>query len=686
MEPDDQTEESGNDKTGSGVPAIMAGVALILGLILLVNRNNNPDGLPESGLSGEPAETDHSKAAAPAKKHAGNYSTHQGFTNLFNADSEVTFWWGKVPEQIRAAAVDTGTNSNIRMADYTGPEACAKCHPENFETWSSHSHRWMNAQAVPAHVKGDFSGQAKIEYQGGTGTFFKSDGRFRMKLVRDATIREYEIDRTIGSRFFQYYTGRLITGADTEPDNLRRTEHVLPFGYWIDSREWVPTVHVYRDTDYYDDARDVFTDHEIAPYDSGCAICHVTSPFGDWLADDRGGKRMSAYSPRSVAFDIAGYLKSEHPDLLPPSVEAATLNAVEQDDIRTDIAWLSHQAHGIAYGVTCESCHHGGKAHATHSTATTTSQKPWFSPVNPHLHSLAGKSVDLSDRSTENVNLICARCHSGGRKPYANGIHTWNSTEFTDGSHGFCYTRRPDSNSATDTLTCITCHSPHEGLGKGWKQTPKQDSQICVSCHDKFDTDTAVAAHTHHAAGSTGSQCMNCHMPKITEGLERMVRTHRIFNPTDRSMIEANQPNACNLCHLDQPIDWTIGHLREWYGPEHKYSERALLQNYPNRTGPVGPAWLQSPHHPTRLAATEALVAHDLAAALPRLLGVLVEDSNIINRQFTQKRIDESLGIRLRDLGYQFYFPEKQRRAVIQQIRPRLAGLAAKKPAGQGAN
>ena len=43
---------------------------------------------------------------------------------------------------------------------------------------------------------------------------------------------------------------------------------------------------------------------------------------------------------------------------------------------------------------------------------------------------------------------------------------------------------------------------------------------------------------------------MNCHMPRINEGLQEVVRTHTIFSPTNSAMIESNQMNACNQCHV----------------------------------------------------------------------------------------------------------------------------------------
>lgn len=380
---------------------------------------------------------------------------------------------------------------------------------------------------------------------------------------------------------------------------------------------------------------------------------------------------MSAYVPRPVDFDIAGYLKSEHPSLLPANLPTASLSATEVENVFQKIGGLPFSENGLAFGISCEACHLGGKAHVEASTPTETKIRPYFFPVNPHLYSDEKDYEVLVGRSEFNLNMICARCHSGGRTPYANGTHTWNSTEFTDAAHGFCY-EQGDAAASGRTLTCVTCHDPHQGIGAHWENPPQLDSQTCIGCHEQFKSKSAIEAHTHHIAGSAGSHCMDCHMPKINEGLQRMVRTHRIFNPTDPAMIEANQPNACNICHLDKPIDWTIEHLRSWYGEEHNYSERALVKNYPNRGEPVALGWLASAHDHTRLVAAEFLSRNGLDWSLSQLLDLLVEDDAIINRQFTQKGIEESLGIRLRDLGYQFYHPEERRGATIRKLRTQL--------------
>ena len=103
----------------------------------------------------------------------------------------------------------------------------------------------MNALATNERVKGDFSGQAFIEYLGGKATFFREGEGYRMELKRDSTRLLYAIHQTIGSRFFQYYVGKLIEGPFSPEHVYFQVDHVLPFGYWLDRHEWVPIVHVW---------------------------------------------------------------------------------------------------------------------------------------------------------------------------------------------------------------------------------------------------------------------------------------------------------------------------------------------------------------------------------------------------------------------------------------------------------
>src|SRR5437899_7030654 len=152
-----------------------------------------------------------------------------------------------------------------------------------------------------------------------------------------------------------------------------------------------------------------------------------------------------------------------------------------------------------------------------------------------------------------------------------------------------CYKNAADDR---HTLTCASCHSMHKpdddartvaewaddqlsplrgGLilrMRDGKQvstpTPPSENQRCTKCHGP--NDSGLTAHTEHRADSSGSLCMNCHMPYTTYGLLKTIRSHQISSPSVKATLDTGRPGACNLCHLDKTLAWTAEHLEQWYG------------------------------------------------------------------------------------------------------------------------
>jgi predicted CXXCH cytochrome family protein len=237
-------------------------------------------------------------------------------------------------------------------------------------------------------------------------------------------------------------------------------------------------------------------------------------------------------------------------------------------------------------------------------------------------------------------------------------MSTWNSTEYSDAMRGSCYSQ----------LTCTQCHDPHETPGQGWTRPPVEDDAICLTCHQQFNPPSARMAHTRHPMESEGARCMNCHLPRMNEGLQEVVRTHMIFSPTNRAMIESNQPNACNQCHVDQSIQWTLAYLKEWYGTS--YSDWIVKKNYPAPEGPAALGWLESTNQSVRLIAADCLTRAEAHEALPELIDAL-DDPFLLNRQFAEIGLERMLGIRLSDFDYHFYQTPDERKSRLNQLRLR---------------
>lgn len=578
----------------------------------------------------------------------------------------ITFWWNDVPDAIRAKSHPPDAVSNIRREDYAGAAACQECHPANYKSWSEHPHRWMNAVADDQSVKGDFSGQTTISYAGHRAIFTRENGEFRMQLDTGGTQRVFRITRTLGSRFTQYYIGKLVDGPEQNYDALRNEDHVLPFGYWIPHREWVPIVHI--DNEQPDGRRqDPLAQLKSLPYDKICAGCHTTRPIGDWMLGGMASTwRLETFSPEPFSLIASEFLKQSHPQIhVSDNPTARQFSAIVNR-----LSALSPQE-SVALGISCEACHNGSKQHVEHSLPAETQSKPRFFPSSPFLFVEDRKAEKIWDRTENNVNWICARCHTGSRPQFAAGMATWNSTEFSDASLGHCYNPQKAAQAGMTRLTCVQCHNPHKATGPKWTASPADDDNKCLKCHKKLEPAAARTSHSHHPEGSEGARCLNCHMPRINEGIQDVVRTHTIFNPTEPRAIEANQPNACNLCHLEKPIDWTLKYLGEWYGKT--YSAQHIASNYADRTNAVGLGWLKSGHEATRLVAAETLIKAKANWALPELLGAL-DDPYLMNRQFAEKNLEEWLGLKLDSFGYRFYMSPAERREPLARYRAAVAG------------
>jgi len=124
-------------------------------------------------------------------------------------------------------------------------------------------------------------------------------------------------------------------------------------------------------------------------------------------------------------------------------------------------------------------------------------------------------------------------------------------------------------------MSCLSCHEMHQAADDLRPREEWGDDQLhpgmrgntaCTQCHDEYEDESFLAAHTHHAPSSTGSNCYNCHMPYTTYGLLKGIRSHEVSSPDVRASVETGRPNACNQCHLDKTMGWAAQRLKEWYG------------------------------------------------------------------------------------------------------------------------
>ena len=229
----------------------------------------------------------------------------------------------------------------------------------------------------------------------------------------------------------------------------------------------------------------------------------------------------------------------------------------------------------VELNITCESCHGPGKPHSE----------------NPK----AGNIVNPARLSVERSMDICLACHQAGRPPgdeyawpvgYQPGMDLskfWSgfkpdadqqSPEFWH--NGTAHKNRVQGNTFLESvmhengIQCSNCHDSHGSIHTSMNIKSAETNALCMTCHGpeknagpKF---TVLSDHTHHDPLSTGSRCIECHMPKTgSNSVAAEARNHTFNFISPAETIKTGDPNSCNLCHADKTPQWALEKVEQWY-------------------------------------------------------------------------------------------------------------------------
>ena len=195
------------------------------------------------------------------------------------------------------------------------------------------------------------------------------------------------------------------------------------------------------------------------------------------------------------------------------------------------------------------------------------------------------------------ANDTCIQCHSQGQpptKPIQGKYYDWpvgfqvglkladfwtleehkpGETTFTHFADGSAHKNRMQGNDFVGSLmyargvTCYSCHDVHGTENNALLRKP--GNSLCLDCHGPSSPNgphaPTIEQHTHHKAGSTGNECVGCHMPKIAQTIADVnVRSHtfKFIPPSATETLQV--PNSCNSCHTDKTVQWTKDTLKTW--------------------------------------------------------------------------------------------------------------------------
>jgi predicted CXXCH cytochrome family protein len=229
------------------------------------------------------------------------------------------------------------------------------------------------------------------------------------------------------------------------------------------------------------------------------------------------------------------------------------------------------------WNVGCERCHGPGSEHVAHATR--------------------GNIFNPSRMEYVAANDTCIQCHSQGRPltnpiegkyydwpvGYNAGLHLANfwqledhklgEQSFTHFADGTAHKNRMQGNDFVQSVmyrrgvTCFDCHDVHGT--DNYAQLRKPVDKLCLDCHEPGSRNgprtATLEAHTHHKTGSTGSQCVACHMPKIEVTIPgTFVRAHTFDFITPAMTDKYKIPNPCTSCHTDKTTAWATEAMRQW--------------------------------------------------------------------------------------------------------------------------
>lgn len=341
---------------------------------------------------------------------------------------------------------------------YADADSCQGCHAQQAGQWQHSDHAWALRDASAANVLGDFN-DVHYDQDGVKAHFYRKGGGYFVNIEgEDGRPADFQVLHTFGYAPLQQYLVALSRGrlqALTIAWDSRPAEQ--------GGQRWFS----------------LYPGQRFAPGDP----LHWTGRYQNW-----NGMCADCHSTRLVK---------------------------HYDDAKDSFAstWQEKT-------VGCQACHGPSQAHVDWAR-----EHPGASPAQ-------GLSVDVKALGSRGQVEQCAYCHSRrqslGTGQMPGHPHLDQSLPATlrtglyhdDGQidgEVYEYGSFTQSKMFAAGVGCTDCHDPHT------TQVRIEGNGLCLQCHNAQPNTARFAglqakdydspAHHHHAAGSPGAQCVNCHMP-----------------------------------------------------------------------------------------------------------------------------------------------------------------------------
>ena len=436
---------------------------------------------------------------------------------------------------------------------YVSSDTCQSCHPGEHASWHQSYHRTMTQAALAENVLGRFDG-SEIVSNDLSYRVYKQDETFMAELPdpdemmyvfqgnkpvkpKDIPRLQLPVVMTTGSHHYQTYWV-----ASPKHEGLIQT---LPLVYLLKEDRWIPREEAFMRSP--DDQGRLITQ-----WNHHCIRCHSTG--GNPGLDETSGLLKTKVGELGIACESCHGPAEAHvkhyqnplnrykdhqtggssafivnPARLDHKASSQTCGQCHGVYIMEDDYAMTYAREGVIYRPGDDL--HKTRYYIQHPTNDSTAERREDLEQNPQF---------FSERWWEDGTIL-----AGGR-------------EYTAMSVSRCFTE--------GTLSCLSCHSMHDAPPADQLKSGMSGPAACTECHTEAKYNSEIEQHTFHTATSSGSNCLNCHMPHTTYALFGAIRTHQIKSPTIASSAHYGVPNACNLCHLDKTLAWTQENLQQRYG------------------------------------------------------------------------------------------------------------------------
>jgi hypothetical protein len=524
-----------------------------------------------------------------------------------------------------------GRRAGFADENYLQSTDCRSCHDDHFASWARTFHSRMTQEAKPATVQGDFEKNNRFDFLGVKAQMERKNDQFSMTFsFPDGRSQTLNIDRTIGSRRIEQYLTR-------QQNQYTR----LPIAYDIVNKRWMSL----NGSFFHPDSDDYF--QHLAQWDSNCVFCH-------------------------------------------------NVKAQPHIDFRTKVFKTEVSELGIA----CGACHGESAEHAQAATSPLT-RTIWHLDRNR-----SREIVNPAKLTAERSMMICGHCH-GQRVPepmdriqtilttgdpfnagddlanfyrpvsnttqignvsfanrfWQNGSPRLTAYEYQGILRSKCFINGEQGKQ----INCLTCHTMHAGDPAGQITAENRTDKPCLSCHPKYAASSELTAHTKHKQDSSGSRCYNCHMPRVVYGVMSVHPTHDITVPDPQLTVSQSVPNACNQCHLDKSVNWSITEAKRLWPERFSTIQTGADTQFDK---PEGPRSLFAGDALTRSLAADALSGNgpqppDLKWATPFLVEAMEDDYPIV-RFFAAQGLSKQPWLAVRP---DYLASRDQRAATMRQLR-----------------